>query len=116
MTAPAAPTPVKPDYQITVEDAGPGTIKVSGWLPGKDEIANLHCAAAKRAISDGDGTLAWVGGLSNQVGGRYRANLVYQTGDAADAAPGATPEEGAAPVASWLKFCDEAGIPREGDA
>lgn len=107
--APAAPA-------TTVSDEGDGVLRVSGLTPNEDELAALHCAAAKRARADGAVSLEWVGGIAKRLDKGYAADLVYETGAAAVPAIANPADGGAAPVENWLTYCDEAGVPREGEA
>lgn len=116
----ATAPPPPPDYDVAAKTQSDGVIRVTGFLPNEDELAHLHCAAAKQARNEGAAALEWVGGVAKYEGSRYAADLVYETtkeaaavslGAAADPADG-----GAAPVENWLRYCDEAGVPREGEA
>ena len=95
-----------------------GVIRVTGFALNEDALEAHHCLAAKRARGEGAGALEWVGGVAQrEAGDAVTADLLYQTAAAAARATGLPPAEGrAAPVADWLIYCDEAGLPREGEA
>ncbi|MFV0474315.1 MAG: hypothetical protein ACK5MQ_08940 [Pikeienuella sp.] len=110
--------PVQP--VLTATDVEEGVIRVSGWAADKDALAAHHCTAARHARAGGAPALIWLGGVArrDEGGEQVVADLVYRI-EAKAGAPvrGAAPAEGrAAPVEDWLIYCDEAGVPREGEA
>ncbi|WP_340109003.1 hypothetical protein [Pikeienuella sp. HZG-20] len=115
--APVAAAPAAPALQVT---NGDGVIHVSGPAAHEDALAAHHCAAAKRARLLGAGALVWDGGVAKRdaTGDGVAADLVYQISGAPGAVTsGAAPaDRRAAAVGDWLIYCDEAGIPREGEA
>lgn len=119
VAAAADPAPVALTDALAVTDAADGVIRVAGAAADDDALAAHHCLAAKHARTSGANALEWVGGIAkrDEVGDGVSADLVYQSAARAGRATGLPPAEGrAAPVADWLIYCDEAGIPREGEA
>jgi hypothetical protein len=118
--APApSPAPAVDPYAITVQTESPGVFRVTGGVVTEDALAPLHCAAAKRARTDGAKVLEWVGGIASPRGDEYTADLVYDTTAkrATRVGKNVKPEDGGVvAVENWLIYCDEAGIPREGKA
>lgn len=115
----ALPKPeAPPPAPLEVASVEGGVIRVTGFARNEDALEAHHCLAAKRARGEGAGALQWVGGVAQrEEGDAVTADLVYQTAAAAARPTGAPPAEGrAAPVADWLIYCDEAGLPREGEA
>ncbi len=116
----ALPKPeAPPPAPLEVASVEGGVIRVTGFALNEDALEAHHCLAAKRARGEGAGALEWVGGVAQreEEGDAVTADLVYQTAAAAARPTGAPPAEGrAAPVADWLIYCDEAGLPREGEA
>lgn len=115
----ALPKPeAPPPAPLSVASVEGGVIRVTGHAATEDALEAHHCLAAKRARGEGAGALEWVGGVAQRgAGDAVTADLVYQTAAAAARATGLKPAEGrAAPVADWLIYCDEAGLPREGEA
>ncbi len=114
-----APAPVVDPYAITVKSEGPGIFRVTGGVLDEDALAPLHCAAAKQARAEGAKVLEWVGGIAAPRGDEYTANLIYETTatratrSGKDVKPA---DGGVVAVENWLIYCDEAGIPREGNA
>lgn len=118
-SAPAlnAPALNAPGLVVAQEDRA---IRVTGPAANEDALAAHHCAAAKRARAVNAEALSWAGGVAkrNTNGDGVAADLVYEMEAASmvratDAPPA---ESRAALVADWLIYCDEAGIPREGEA
>ncbi|MEM8753557.1 MAG: hypothetical protein AAGF90_11330 [Pseudomonadota bacterium] len=119
--APEAAAPEAPERTVVATSAADGSIRVTGPAANEDALDAHHCFAAKRALSIGATTLEWVGGIAKKRGDEsVDADLAYETGAAprpVSAASAEAPAEGgAAPVERWLIYCDEAGIPREGQA
>ncbi|MEX2518613.1 MAG: hypothetical protein WD969_04695 [Paracoccaceae bacterium] len=111
------PAPVAAGLAVTY--AADGVIRIAGSAADEDALEAHHCAAAKHARTSGAKALEWVGGIARRdvVGDGVSADLVYQSSARAGRATGLPPAEGrAASVADWLIYCDEAGIPREGEA
>lgn len=119
--SPEASSPDRSPGSVIVATSAPdGSIRVSGPAADEDALAAHHCFAAKRAKTVGAETLEWVGGIAKKRSDGVDADLAYETGAAPQpvsaAAKRAPAEGGAAPVESWMIYCDEAGIPREGRA
>lgn len=118
----AAPPPEKaaPETGIRATTAADGSIRVTGRAADEDALAAHHCHAARYARVTGASTLEWVGGIAKKLDEGVDATLAYESstapGPVSVAAAKAPAEGGAAPVESWLIYCDEAGLPREGEA
>lgn len=113
----AAAAPVESALRVT---NGDGVVRVSGPAAHEDALAAHHCSAVKRARMLGAAALEWSGGVARRddEGDGVVADLAYQLREAPAAnTAGAEPaERRAAPVDDWLIYCDEAGLPREGEA
>ena len=111
--APAAP-PKPAGPAVAAKD---GVIRVTAPIANEDALAPLHCFAAKQARADGAPAMEWVGGIAKpKSGGGYDADMVYEIRSSAPRRAGSPAEGGAAAVEAWMIYCDEAGIPREGEA
>lgn len=116
----AGPKSQAPDGPVfEVVDQADGVIRVTGPAPTADSLDVHHCMAAQRARADGAFALEWLGGVAkrDEEGDGVTANLVYGLASEKDVkADEKKPAEGrAASVDDWLIYCDEAGIPREGE-
>lgn len=121
----AAPAPeVAPE----AKPAGPvaivspeGVIRVKSDIADQDALAPLHCSAALRAQETGASAIEWVGGIASpKSNGGYAAEMAYETTfdkRLRRPKPGVEPADGGlVATESWLTYCDEAGIPRRGEA
>ena len=108
---------------VKVASVRDDVIRVTGDIADRDALAPLHCTAAKRARTLGAFTLEWAGGVAKPKADGYAADMVYEIaaahGDALDidGESDADPADGGpVPVENWMIYCDEAGMPREGQA
>lgn len=110
----------QPVAGISVRDEEDGVIRVSGGAENEDALSAHHCAAAKHARAAGVGALSWVGGVArrDRGGDEVEADLIYRmTATSPPPVRGKAPADSAgASVEDWLIYCDEAGVPREGEA
>lgn len=107
-------------YAATVTTLEEGVIEVAAFLPAKDALAHLHCAAGAHARAAGATMVEWVGGVSQHTVTGDKALLVYHIyalGEA-EARPGSVTAEdgGVMPLANWLAYCDRPGGLAEGEA
>lgn len=119
---PAAAPVAEPEKSVpNVTQVDNGVIRVKFDIPDQDALAPLHCAAALEAERAGAIGLEWVGGIASpRSDGGYTADLAYETSFEtnlrrlrADAEPA---DGGLVATQSWMTYCDEAGIPRAGEA
>ena len=113
----AAPEPARPVATVTAE----GVIRVKSDIPDQDALAPIHCTAALRAEEAGASAIEWVGGVARpKTGGGYAAEMAYETSfdkKLRRPKPGVEPADGGlVATESWMTYCDEAGIPRRGEA
>ena len=113
----AAPAPTGPVASLKEANV----IEVKAPIADQDALAPLHCTAALKAIETGASALEWVGGIAKPAnGGGFDATMAYETTfDKRLRAPkeGVEPADGGLVSAqSWMTYCDEAGIPRAGEA
>lgn len=107
-----APVPEGPAYVATPQPDG--VVRVKGPAKHEDDLAGHHCTAANIATKDGAATIEWVGGVARPLAEGFEADMAYQFGADPRAARWDEPEKGGAVLtANWLRYCDQAGIPRE---
>lgn len=115
----AAPAPAPTGPVATVQENG--VIRVTALIPNQDELAAVHCTAAKQAIANGASAMEWVGGVAKPTSGEdLEATFAYETTfdkKLRRPKPGVEPADGGLVAAeSWLNYCDEAGLPRTDEA